>query len=195
MSSPHEPNENSTAPSPGIILILQELDDPRIERARKHHLSDILFIALCAVICGGESFEDMEEFGKAKLPWLRQHLELPNGIPSHDTFNRVGRKNGQPLDIERGASPKHRGQLLSYRRCCVENERWEILFQPDVRRAEVVTTRPHQTCHPSIAMLQSSLADLPALLDFERVLRMPPPMRLVASSRADSRLQLLCTAM
>jgi predicted transposase YbfD/YdcC len=89
MSSPHEPNENSTTPSPGIILILQELDDPRIERARKHHLSDILFIALCAVICGGESFEDMEEFGKAKLPWLRQHLELPNGIPSHDTFNRV----------------------------------------------------------------------------------------------------------
>jgi predicted transposase YbfD/YdcC len=89
MSNPQEPNETNPAPLPSVILILQELEDPRVERTRKHHLADILFISLCAVICGCESFEDMEEFGVAKEEWFSRYLELPNGIPSHDTFNRV----------------------------------------------------------------------------------------------------------
>ena len=89
MSTPQEPTEIDNSAHPSIILILQELEDPRIKRARKHNLTDILFIALCTVICGGESFEDMEEFGKSKQQWLSQYLELANGIPSHDTFNRV----------------------------------------------------------------------------------------------------------
>ena len=89
MSTPQEPEETNPAPLPSIILILREVEDPRVERTRKHHLSDILFISLCAVICGCESFEDMEEFGNAKEEWFRQYLELPNAIPSHDTFNRV----------------------------------------------------------------------------------------------------------
>lgn len=88
MATPQQPYQTDSAP-PSIILILQEVEDPRIQRTRKHHLSDILFISLCAVICGGESFEDMADFGTAKEPWLRQYLELPNAIPSHDTFNRV----------------------------------------------------------------------------------------------------------
>jgi predicted transposase YbfD/YdcC len=50
---------------------------------------DILVIALCTLLCGGESFNDMEEFGQAKHDWFKGFLELPNGIPSHDTFNRV----------------------------------------------------------------------------------------------------------
>jgi predicted transposase YbfD/YdcC len=89
MSTPQPSNESSTQSSLNIILMLQEIEDPRISRARKHNLSDILFIALCTVICGGETFEDMELFGRAKEDWLRNYLELPNGIPSHDTFNRV----------------------------------------------------------------------------------------------------------
>jgi hypothetical protein len=89
MSDSHEPNKTTTSSPPSIILILQELEDPRVKRTRKHHLTDILFISLCAVICGCESFEDMEEFGIAKEEWFRRYLELPNGIPSHDTFNRV----------------------------------------------------------------------------------------------------------
>jgi predicted transposase YbfD/YdcC len=89
MSTPQEPNETNPAPLPSVIIILQELEDPRVERTRKHHLADILFISLCAVICGCESFEDMEEFGLAKEEWFRRYLGLPNGIPSHDTFNRV----------------------------------------------------------------------------------------------------------
>jgi predicted transposase YbfD/YdcC len=65
------------------------LPDPRTDRTRKHFLVDILFIAVCTLICGGEGFTDMEEFGEAKEEWLRKYLELPNGIPSHDTFRRV----------------------------------------------------------------------------------------------------------
>jgi predicted transposase YbfD/YdcC len=66
-----------------------DLPDPRNVDQCDHLLIDILFIAVCAVICGADGFTDMEEFGIAKQAWLRQFLELPNGIPSHDTFNRV----------------------------------------------------------------------------------------------------------
>lgn len=66
-----------------------ELTDPRVERTKVHLLEDILFIAIASVICGAESWNDMENFGKAKEEWLRTFLRLPEGIPSHDTFNRV----------------------------------------------------------------------------------------------------------
>lgn len=65
------------------------LPDPRMDRTKKHKLIDILFIAVCTVICGGEGFTDMEDFAIAKEAWLRKYLELPGGIPSHDTFRRV----------------------------------------------------------------------------------------------------------
>lgn len=65
------------------------LPDPRVARARRHELLDILTIALCAVLCGADTWVDVEAFGKAKLGWLRSFLPLPNGIPSHDTFGRV----------------------------------------------------------------------------------------------------------
>ena len=65
------------------------LPDPRIERTRSHKLIDIVTIGFCATLAGGEGFNDMEEFGRSKEAWFRTFLELPNGIPSHDTFNRV----------------------------------------------------------------------------------------------------------
>src|SRR5215217_7625629 len=65
------------------------LDDPRVERTKRHLLLDILTIAICAVICGADSWVEIEEFGTAKVAWLRTFLDLPNGIPSHDTFGRV----------------------------------------------------------------------------------------------------------
>lgn len=67
----------------------RQLDDPRIERGRIHSLHDLLIISVCALLCGAEGFVDMEEFGKAQHDWLKGLLELPNGIPSHDTFGRV----------------------------------------------------------------------------------------------------------
>src|SRR5215213_2463597 len=66
-----------------------ELPDPRVNRTRKHRLDDILAVTLCAVICGADSFEEIERFGAAREEWLKGFLALPNGIPSHDTFNRV----------------------------------------------------------------------------------------------------------
>jgi predicted transposase YbfD/YdcC len=65
------------------------LTDPRIDRTKLHALIDILVIAICASICGADDWPAVETFGKAKQDWLRKFLELPNGIPSHDTFERV----------------------------------------------------------------------------------------------------------
>lgn len=65
------------------------LPDPRIARHRWHKLSDILVITVCAVLCGAESYPAIEDFGQEREEWLRQFLELPEGIPSHDTFTRV----------------------------------------------------------------------------------------------------------
>lgn len=74
---------------PSIVECFDDLPDPRIERTRRHNLLDILVIGLCSMLTGGEGFTDMEVFGRAKLEWLKTFLELPNGIPSHDTFSRV----------------------------------------------------------------------------------------------------------
>ena len=72
-----------------IVDHFQALEDPRIERTKKHHLLDILVIALCTLLTGGDGFQDMELFGKSKHAWLQTFLALPHGIPSHDTFGRV----------------------------------------------------------------------------------------------------------
>jgi predicted transposase YbfD/YdcC len=63
--------------------------DPRVDRTKLHLLLDILVMAICAVICGADTWVEMEAYGRAKEQWLRQFLPLPNGIPSHDTFARV----------------------------------------------------------------------------------------------------------
>jgi len=65
------------------------LKDPRVERTKRHKLLDIIIIAICGTICGADGWVGIEEFGKQKEVWLKTILELPNGIPSHDTFGRV----------------------------------------------------------------------------------------------------------
>ena len=74
---------------PTIEKHFGDLTDPRIDRTKLHELMNILVIALCAVIAGADNWEDVEEFGKARIEWFQTFLELANGIPSHDTFNRV----------------------------------------------------------------------------------------------------------
>jgi predicted transposase YbfD/YdcC len=66
-----------------------DLPDPRIDRCKRHQLLDVVTIALCAVICGADTWVDVAEFGRSKDAWLRTFLALPGGIPSHDTFGRV----------------------------------------------------------------------------------------------------------
>lgn len=65
------------------------LPDPRVERTKLHKLSDILFITIAAVLSGCDDWNEIELYGETKEEWLRKYLELANGIPSHDTFNRV----------------------------------------------------------------------------------------------------------
>lgn len=77
------------APTAAITEHFADLEDPRVDRTKRHELQDILVIAICAVICGADSWVDVEFFGNAKLKWFQTFLELPNGIPSHDTFGRV----------------------------------------------------------------------------------------------------------
>lgn len=72
-----------------LITILEEVPDPRVTATVDHDLPDILTIALCTVLCGGNSFYDMEEFGEVRLDWLKTFLRLRNGAPKHDTYNRV----------------------------------------------------------------------------------------------------------
>jgi predicted transposase YbfD/YdcC len=73
-----------------LTTVFADLPDPRIETANKlHKLTDILVLATCAVIAGADGWEEIAEYGKSKEEFFRRFLELPNGVPSHDTFERV----------------------------------------------------------------------------------------------------------
>ncbi|MGE5138528.1 MAG: ISAs1 family transposase [Rudaea sp.] len=79
----------STPSHPSITKHFAELPDPRIGHAKRHLLLDILVIAICAILCGADSWVEIELWGRANRKWLETFLALPNGIPSHDTFGRV----------------------------------------------------------------------------------------------------------
>jgi predicted transposase YbfD/YdcC len=74
-----------------MVECFKEVEDPRIDRTKRHRLDDILALSVFAVISGAEGWEDIEEFGKQKFKWCKKFLSLPNGIPSHDTISRVFR--------------------------------------------------------------------------------------------------------
>jgi len=75
-----------------LIECFSEIEDPRIERTKRHLLVDVLCLAVLAVVGGAEGWEEIEDFGKQKHAWLKQYLRLPCGIPSHDTISRVFRQ-------------------------------------------------------------------------------------------------------
>ena len=81
----------STVESPSASLLehFADVEDPRIARTKRHELLGIMAIGICAVICGADGWTGMQDFGVAKETWLRTFLDLPFGIPSHDTFGRV----------------------------------------------------------------------------------------------------------
>lgn len=72
-----------------ITPFFASMSDPRSVHGTRHILGDLVAIAICAVVCGAESWVDVELFGRAKQKWLATFLALPHGIPSHDTFGRV----------------------------------------------------------------------------------------------------------
>ena len=82
--------KTKAAETQSILDYFTELSDPRRENQNKRHkLIDIIAISILATICGAEHFTEMEQFGEANEEFLRTFLELPNGIPSHDTFGYV----------------------------------------------------------------------------------------------------------
>lgn len=78
-------------PTSNITLISEfsKINDPRLDRRKLHKLIDIFAITVCAVICGANTWNEIEQYGRSKDDWLKTFLELPNGIPSHDTIRRV----------------------------------------------------------------------------------------------------------
>ncbi len=81
--------QNNPSSTRSLKAHFQQLSDPRVGRAKRHELLDLLLIAVCAMLCGAETFTEMAAFGRCKANWLATWLALPHGIPSHDTFNRV----------------------------------------------------------------------------------------------------------
>jgi predicted transposase YbfD/YdcC len=75
--------------TPDRLGYFSDLEEPRLDRTKRHQFLDLVFIAVCATIAGANDFVAMEKFGTSKRAWLSKFLELPNGIPSHDTFGRV----------------------------------------------------------------------------------------------------------
>ena len=78
----------TVSPAATIMDHFQSLPDPRVYRTKEHRLTDIVTIAICAVIAGADSWVAIERFGHAKEAWLQTFLALPNRIPSPDTFSR-----------------------------------------------------------------------------------------------------------
>lgn len=72
-----------------LLRYFAVMEDPHVERTRKHQFTNIIAMTIAAVICGCDGWNEIELFARSKESWFRQFLELPNGIPSHDTFNRV----------------------------------------------------------------------------------------------------------
>ena len=74
-----------------LVECLAEIDDPRTGNGKRHDLVEVLVIAICGIFAQVEGFDDIAEWAVVKEPWLRRFLRLENGIPSHDTFNRIFR--------------------------------------------------------------------------------------------------------
>jgi hypothetical protein len=69
--------------------IFGDIEDPRVDRTKLHHFLDIITLGILGVMAGAQGFEEIEDFRKTHEAWLKQYLTLENGIPSHDTINRV----------------------------------------------------------------------------------------------------------
>ena len=87
-------------PGAALAARFSEVPDPRINRRKLHSLTDIIGLSIIAVLGNAEGFEEIEDFGRSKVEWLRTFLDLRNGIPSHDTISRVFQRI-DPVAFER----------------------------------------------------------------------------------------------
>lgn len=86
--------------SRGVLGMLEQVEDPRVNRTKRHSLTDMLFVTICAVLSGADGWTEVELFGETKLDWLRRFVPLTNGVPSHDTFGRVFARL-KPVELEK----------------------------------------------------------------------------------------------
>ena len=80
---------NEVASMDSLLAAFEGINDPRVERTKAYPLADIMFLLLCAVLCGVESWRGVEDFGEDRLEWLQTYLPFENGVPSHQTVGRV----------------------------------------------------------------------------------------------------------
>ncbi|HRQ86353.1 MAG TPA: transposase family protein, partial [Flavobacteriales bacterium] len=71
-----------------LLSYFEGLKDPRMERTQLHPMESLVFISVAAIACGADTWNEIESFGKAKQEWLGTVIQLPNEIPTHDTYNR-----------------------------------------------------------------------------------------------------------
>jgi hypothetical protein len=80
---------NQIKNKPNLMTYFSKIEDPRIEGKITHSLDNIFFMTICAVICGADGWSAIASFCKAKEPWFKQYLDIPNGTPSHDTLGML----------------------------------------------------------------------------------------------------------
>lgn len=147
-----------------------ELPDPRVKRTRVHDLLDIITIATCAVLCGADSWVEVELFGTSKQEWFASFLALPGGIPSHDTFGRVfARLDPDPfvrgfMSLVRSTLPSLEGQVVALdgKALCGAHEAGEsprLLVSAFATRARLVLGQR------TVAADSNEIPALPALLE------------------------------
>jgi hypothetical protein len=102
-------DRDANAPD-SLLRWFGEVEDPRPGRKVRHRLSDMLALAILAVLCGADRWVEVATWGRGKIEWLRTFLPLPHGIPSHDTFGRVfGRLN--PSATRGRSAPRNGGTI------------------------------------------------------------------------------------
>ena len=98
-----------------IFDYFSRVPDPRVARTRKHPLTSVLVLSLLAIICGADSFVAIEMYGQCQMEFLKSFLDLPNGIPSHDTIGRIFAAVLAPSSIHYIMRPlDNRGEATEY---------------------------------------------------------------------------------
>lgn len=121
-----------------MIEHFSDLNDPRIERSRRHKLIDIIVIGVMGALCGAESWEEIQMTGEEKEDWLRQFLELPNGIPSHDTIARVfARLSASEFERCFGAWMKDTAELSNGEVIAIDGKRLRRSFDKSSDKAAI----------------------------------------------------------
>jgi predicted transposase YbfD/YdcC len=126
------------APPRSLIEHFSGMTDPRMERSRRHKLIDIMVIGVIGALCGAESWEDVEMIAEEKESWLRKFLELPNGIPSHDTISRVfARLSAAELERCFVAWMKHTAKLTDGEVVAIDGKRLRRSFDKASDKAAI----------------------------------------------------------